>query len=42
MMYALSFSKGYRSGGFNGRWGSLNSATVPYDPETVSNTRIWY
>jgi len=39
MMYALH-SKGYRSGGFNGRWGSLNSATVPYDPETVSNTEF--
>ena len=39
MVYALH-SKGYRSGGFNGRWGSLNSATVPYDPETVTNTEI--
>ena len=39
MVYALH-SKGYRSGGFNGRWGSLNSATIPYDPETVTNTEI--
>ena len=39
MVYGLH-SKGYRSGGFNGRWGSLNSATVPYDPETVSNTEF--
>ena len=39
MLYAL-YSEGYRSGGFNGRWGSLNSATIPYDPETVTNTEI--
>jgi len=39
MVYGLH-SQGYRSGGFNGRWGSLNSATVPYDPETVTNTEF--
>ncbi|MCH2263663.1 MAG: TonB-dependent receptor [SAR86 cluster bacterium] len=39
MIYAL-YSQGYRSGGFNGRWGSLNSATVPYGPETVTNTEF--
>ncbi|HIG49752.1 MAG TPA: TonB-dependent receptor [Gammaproteobacteria bacterium] len=39
MVYGL-YSQGYRSGGFNGRWGSLNSATVPYDPETVTNTEF--
>ena len=39
MLYGLH-SQGYRSGGFNGRWGSVNSATVPYDPETVTNTEF--
>ena len=39
MVYGL-YSQGYRSGGFNGRWGSFNSATVPYDPETVTNTEF--
>jgi iron complex outermembrane receptor protein len=34
MVYA-SWSRGYRSGGFNGRGLSLVSATRPYDPETV-------
>ena len=34
MLYA-SWSKGYRSGGFSGRALSVQSATTPYDPETV-------
>ncbi|MDR2857037.1 MAG: TonB-dependent receptor [Novosphingobium sp.] len=34
MLYA-SWSRGYRSGGFNGRGLSLFAATTPYDPETV-------
>jgi iron complex outermembrane receptor protein len=36
MLYA-TWSKGYRSGGFNGRVDELASATIPYDPETVDN-----
>jgi len=34
MIYG-SWSRGYRSGGFNGRGLTLFSATTPYDPETV-------
>lgn len=34
MIYG-SWSRGYRSGGFNGRGLSFVSATTPYDPETV-------
>ncbi|WP_380878539.1 TonB-dependent receptor [Sphingomonas sp. DBB INV C78] len=34
MVYA-SWSRGYRSGGFNGRGQTIGSATTPYDPETV-------
>lgn len=30
-----SFSKGFRSGGFNGRGSTVYSATTPYNPETV-------
>ena len=33
----LSYSQGYRSGGFNGRWGNEFSAVRPYKPETVTN-----
>jgi len=34
MLYA-SWSRGYRSGGFNGRGLTVYSATLPYEPETV-------
>lgn len=34
MLYG-SWSRGYRSGGFNGRGLTLFSATTPYNPETV-------
>ena len=34
MLYA-SWSKGYRSGGFNGRGATPFSSVFPYDPETV-------
>jgi iron complex outermembrane receptor protein len=36
MLFA-SFSKGYRSGGFNGRVDSQDSARNPYNPEYVNN-----
>ncbi len=41
-MVYLSYSSGFRSGGFNGRAGSLVSATLPYDPETVDSTELGY
>lgn len=41
MLYAL-YSAGYRAGGFNGRVDSDETATVPYDPETVDNYEIGY
>jgi iron complex outermembrane receptor protein len=33
----FTYTKGYRSGGFNGRVDSLETAEVPYDPEFVEN-----
>lgn len=36
MTYAL-WSRGYRSGGFNGQPATLSSATIPYNPETLDN-----
>jgi len=39
MLYA-TWSRGYRSGGFNGRGQAVLSATTPYDPETVSSYEI--
>lgn len=41
MVYA-TYSKGYRSGGFNGRVDELASATVPYNPETVDNYELGF
>lgn len=36
MLYGL-YSKGFRAGGFNGRPGTYEAASIPYDPETVDN-----
>jgi len=41
MIYGL-FSTGYRAGGFNGRVDSIETATTPYDPETVDNFELGY
>ncbi|MDH3510665.1 MAG: TonB-dependent receptor [Gammaproteobacteria bacterium] len=41
MVYGL-YSRGYRAGGFNGRVDSIETATVPYDPETVDNFELGY
>jgi len=41
MVYGL-FSNGYRAGGFNGRVDSNETATTPYDPETVDNFELGY
>ncbi|MFK7731488.1 MAG: TonB-dependent receptor [Pseudomonadales bacterium] len=41
MIYA-TWSKGYRSGGFNGRVDSQESARIPYDPETVDNYELGF
>tara|TARA_B100000963_G_scaffold215565_1_gene188048 strand:- start:3613 stop:5868 length:2256 start_codon:yes stop_codon:yes gene_type:complete len=40
MLYYISYSQGYRSGGFNGRWGNEFSAVRPYRPETVTNIEL--
>ena len=37
VMLFATYSKGYRSGGFNGRVNSLEEARQPYDTETVDN-----
>ena len=39
MIYA-SYSRGYRSGGFNGRASTVYSSTTPYNPETVDAYEI--
>lgn len=41
MVYG-SYSVGYRSGGFNGRVDSVETATTPYDQETVDNFEIGF
>jgi iron complex outermembrane receptor protein len=41
MVYGL-YSRGYRAGGFNGRVDGIETATVPYDPETVDNFEVGY
>lgn len=33
----FTYTKGYRSGGFNGRVDTLETAEIPYDPEFVEN-----
>ncbi|MFM7274165.1 MAG: TonB-dependent receptor, partial [Gammaproteobacteria bacterium] len=39
MFYAL-YSKGFRAGGFNGRPGTYEAASIAYDPETVDNYEL--
>ncbi len=41
MLYAL-YSKGYRSGGFNGRVDSYETAVTPYDPEFLNNYEVGF
>ncbi len=41
MLYAL-YSKGYRSGGFNGRVDTVETAEIPYDPEFVDNYELGF
>ncbi len=41
MIYGL-YNVGYRAGGFNGRVDSIETAEVPYDPETVDNFELGY
>ncbi len=41
MLYA-TYSKGYRSGGFNGRVDSVETAEIPYDPEFVENYEVGF
>ena len=40
VMAFFTYSKGYRSGGFNGRVNSVEEARDPYDPETVDNYEL--
>ena len=35
-----AFSTGFKSGGFNGRGSTLNSASTPYNPETVDSVEV--
>jgi iron complex outermembrane receptor protein len=39
MVYFL-YSRGFRAGGFNGRPGTYDAASIPYDPETVDNFEV--
>lgn len=39
MFYGL-YSKGFRAGGFSGRAGTYEAASIPYDPETVDNFEL--
>jgi len=40
VMVFATYSKGFRSGGFNGRVGNLVEAREPYDTETVDNYEL--
>jgi iron complex outermembrane receptor protein len=40
LMAFFTYSKGYRSGGFNGRVNNLEEARDAYDPETVDNYEL--
>ena len=41
-MAYFTYSVGYRAGGFNGRVDSIETASTPYDEETVDNFEIGY
>jgi len=41
-MAYFTYSAGYRSGGFNGRVDSIETASTPYNQETVDNFEIGY
>ena len=41
MAYFL-YSRGFRSGGFNGRPTGVEPSTIPYDPETVDNFELGF
>jgi iron complex outermembrane receptor protein len=41
-MTYLSYSTGFRSGGFNGRGATLAAVTTPYNPETVDTFELGY
>jgi iron complex outermembrane receptor protein len=41
-MWYLSYSSGFRSGGFNGRANAIDSALTNFDPETVDNIELGY
>jgi iron complex outermembrane receptor protein len=36
------YSRGYRSGGFNGRPSTVSAATLPYNPENVDNFELGF
>tara|TARA_B100001059_G_scaffold2523_1_gene2023 strand:- start:3387 stop:5717 length:2331 start_codon:yes stop_codon:yes gene_type:complete len=40
LMAFFTYSKGYRSGGFNGRVNSVEEARDPFEPETVDNYEL--
>ncbi|MGD2008387.1 MAG: TonB-dependent receptor [Cellvibrionales bacterium] len=42
LMTYVTYSSGYRSGGFNGRVNSVEEAVQPYDPETVDNFELGF
>lgn len=42
MMVYATYSVGYRAGGFNGRVDSVETATTPYDQETVDNYEVGF
>ena len=40
VMTYVSYNRGFRSGGFNGRATTFLTATTPYDPETVDSVEV--
>ena len=42
VMFYATYSEGYRSGGFNGRVDTVESATIPYNPEFLENYEVGF
>jgi iron complex outermembrane receptor protein len=40
LMFFGLYSKGFRAGGFSGRPGTYEAASIPYNPETVDNYEV--
>jgi iron complex outermembrane recepter protein len=42
LMFYTTYTKGFRTGGFNGRVDTVETAEIPYDPEFVENYEVGF